>query len=117
LYASDVVLAEIGDAPIEKREMLLGALAVNAPEILFISDDVKSVAEVYLQNGLLSSKQSNDILHLAFASVSGMDIILTWNMKHLVKRKTQIIVDGTNRMLGYRGLEIRTPGELMDDEL
>jgi hypothetical protein len=117
LYISDVVLAEISDAPIGKRDILMGAVKQHEPEILHIDDEIRKVAEAYLENGLLSPKQSNDILHLAFATVNGLDIILTWNMKHLVKRKTQLIVDGTNRMLGYRGLEIRTPGELMEDDI
>ena len=117
LYASETVLAEIDDAPAEKRKLLMGAVELLEPEILYIDDEIRSVATAYLENGLLSPKQKNDILHLACATVNGLDIILTWNMKHLVKRKTQIIVDVTNRMLGYRGLEIRTPGELMEDDL
>ena len=117
LYASEVVLAEIGDAPAGKRDLLMGAVEQHGPEVLYLDNEIRTVAEAYLQNGLLSPKQSNDILHLAFASVNGMDIILTWNMKHLVKRKTQLIVEVTNRMLGYRGLEIRTPGEMMEDDV
>jgi len=88
----------------------MGAIVQHEPEILYMDNEVRSVAEAYLQNGLLSPKQSNDILHLAFSSVNGMDIILTWNMKHLVKRKTQLIVEVTNRMLGYRGSRSGRPG-------
>lgn len=116
VFISEVVLAEIGEAHSEKREPLMEAIRRHEPEILFANSETRSVAEAYLHNGLLSQKHENDVLHLAFASVNGMDIILTWNMRHLVKRKTQLIVDGTNRMLGYRGLEIRTPWEMMEDD-
>jgi hypothetical protein len=117
IYISETVIAEIADAPDTKRELLLGAMEKHHPDFLNIDMEVRSLAASYLDYGLLTPKQSNDLLHLAFATVNGIDILLTWNMKHLLKRKTQLIVEATNRLLGYRGLEIRSPEEMMENEV
>ncbi|MEW6200385.1 MAG: PIN domain nuclease, partial [bacterium] len=64
-----------------------------------------------------TEKNIDDIYHLAYATVNGLDILLSWNLRHLVKRRTQLIVELTNKALGYRELEIWTPEELMEDDI
>jgi len=117
LYVSEIVLAEINDAPEPKRDILLKKIGRYNPEILYMNPDVNAVAEEYLKNGLLTEKHIDDIYHLAYATVNGLDILLSWNMRHLVKRRTQLIVELTNKALGYRELEVWTPEELMEDDV
>ncbi len=117
LYISEIVLAEINDAPEPKRDMLLKEIGRYNPEVLYLNPDVAAVAEEYLKNGLLTKKHIDDIYHLAYAAVNGLDILLSWNMRHLVKRRTQLIVELTNKALGYRELEVWTPEELMEDDV
>ena len=117
LYVSEIVLAEINDAPEPKRGLLLKKIGIYNPEILYLNKDVDAVAEEYLKNGLLTEKHIDDIYHLSYATVNGLDILLSWNMRHLVKRRTQLIVELTNKALGYRELEVWTPEELMEDDV
>jgi len=117
IYVSEIVLAEINDAPEPKRDLLLKQIGAYNPEILHMTPDVDTVAQEYLKNGLLTEKHIDDIYHLAYATVNGLDILLSWNMRHLVKRRTQLIVELTNKALGYRELEVWTPEELMEDDV
>ena len=116
LFVSEIVLAEINDATDLKRGRLLKEIGKHNPEILYLNAEVDAIAGQYMKNGLLTEKHIDDIYHLAYATVNGMDILLSWNMRHIVKRRTQLIVELTNKALGYRKLEIWTPEELMEDD-
>lgn len=54
----------------------------------------------------------NDALHLAAAVVHEFDVVISWNFEHLVKLKTRQAVNGLNRLLGYREIEIVSPEEV-----
>ncbi len=45
-----------------------------------------------------------------------MDLLLSWNFKHIVKMKTRRMVSATTRLAGYKEIEIWTPEEVINDE-
>lgn len=116
IFISDTVLEEIDSAPSEKKEKLLDVIQKYDPSVFYRDIEVNSLAEVYIENGVLRRKHFLDILHLAGASAHGMNILISWNMKHIVRRKTQLLVNVSNRIQGYQELEIWTPEELLDHE-
>ena len=116
IYISDVVLEEIHDASDEKRALLLDRIQKYQPAVFTRDLEVDSLAESYIEKGVLKRKHFLDVLHLAIASANGMNILISWNMRHIVRRKTQLLVSITNRIQGYQELEIWTPEELMDHE-
>lgn len=116
IFASEIVLEEIRDATDVKREKLLETIQKYNPAVFYRDLEVNSLAEAYIENGVLKRKHFLDILHLAIASTNGMNILISWNMRHIVRRKTQLLVNVTNRIQGYQELEIWTPEELMDHE-
>lgn len=54
-----------------------------------------------------------DALHLALASSSGCDFIVTWNCKHLANPNKFAHVQHLNRLLGLPVPEIVTPQDLL----
>jgi len=56
-----------------------------------MSPEIVKLADLYLQQGAIPLKSQADAFHLAIAVVNQMDILLTWNYKHLanVNRKHQ----------------------------
>ncbi|MEK7196220.1 MAG: hypothetical protein AAB151_01000, partial [Nitrospirota bacterium] len=44
------------------------------------------------------------------------DPLISWNFKHMVKLKTIRGVNGINRMLGFKELEILTPQSLIQED-
>ncbi len=113
---SDTVILEVGGAPPRIQEKMFAAIQKYSPAIFHRDAEVNSLADAYIRNGLLSGKHYRDILHIAFASSGGASILLSWNMRHIVKRNTQHIVNIANRIHGYPDLEIWTPEGLMDYE-
>jgi len=70
-------------------------------EVLYDSDEVKALAKAYVENGVLTQKNENDCLHMAFASTNECDVIVSWNFKHMLRLKTIQGVRITNAQNGY----------------
>ena len=72
--------------------------------------------KIYLDTTVISFLKADDAYHIAVASVYGCDIIASWNFQHIVKYKTIIGVNGVNKMLGYKEIEILTPESMVGEE-
>jgi len=114
-YVSDLVIDEIQDAPEPRHSELIDLVREISPSALELTTEVIELSEKYLQSGMLSEKHKNDALHIAIAVVNGLDLLLSWNFKHIVKPKTRRIVSGMTRMIGYREIEICSPEEVIYD--
>ena len=116
LFTSETVFFEIGKAPKIKRDLLMKTIHEFSPEFLSQTKEVSRLAKSYMENGVLGEKHLYDLLHLAYASVNGIEILVSWNMRHIVRPKTQYLVNQTNQFCRSRNLEIWTPREAIDDE-
>ena len=120
VYISSVVVDEINATKdSEKRKQLLDVL--NQYPLHFVSieltEDVKFLAKLYITNQIIPTKKLADALHVAISVINEMDILLSWNYKHLanINRKRQInLINSVNNYL--HPLEIVTPLEVIDYE-
>jgi hypothetical protein len=55
-------------------------------------------------------------IHIAAASVHGIEYLLAWNCSHLANAEDKPMVHSICAIYGYACPEIRTPEELMGDE-
>jgi hypothetical protein len=80
-FVSQVVVEEIrrGDPEFSARRLA----AIQDLEMLPNSDEALEFAEGILRKGILPSHADSDALHIAFATVSRMDILLSWNLRHI----------------------------------
>lgn len=58
----------------------------------------------------------NDALHIALATLSKVDVLVSWNFKHVVNVSKIRIYNGVNLEMGYSPIEIRTPKEVISNE-
>jgi hypothetical protein len=72
--------------------------------------------EKYLERGIFPIKYRDDALHIAIASVHDMDIVISWNMEHMVKLKTRREVRAVNILEGHNEIEICTPLEVIEND-
>ena len=54
----------------------------------------------------------NDVLHVATAVMTRQDVILSWNFRHLVNRRTRFQVNQVNVSLSLPKIEIIAPPEI-----
>jgi len=114
IFISRTVTAEIDNAPEEKRRQLLSVIDEYSPVFLEIDEDTVELAMGYIENGILSEDHLDDLLHLASATVNNLQILVSWNLKHLVKHKTRILANSVNKKLGYREIDICRPEEVLE---
>lgn len=100
LYCSTLTLDEIARATDEKV-VQMQELA-NRFRIIAIEPSMRDLAQAYVDHGVVSPRYIADALHIAIAVLSDVDIIISWNFEHLVKRGTRLLVNYVNSTRGLR---------------
>ncbi|MEW6202724.1 MAG: hypothetical protein AB1546_12155 [bacterium] len=116
IFVSEMVNAEVRDAPEFKMKLLHQTMEKYGAIMLEEDEEVFHLVEMYIHNGVLTENHIDDLTHLAYASVNGMNALISWNQRHLVKMKTQDLGNSTNLAMGYHPIHIRTPKEVIEDE-
>jgi predicted nucleic acid-binding protein len=89
-----------------KRDNLLDYLAEIKYEPVFISDEIRTIANQIILNGILSAKCYEDCEHLACAITSNCDCIVSYNFKHLVNFRTIHGARAISNLHGYGNIDI-----------
>lgn len=102
VYVSDVVIAEIEKTKYEdKKKLLLEVIEKFSLRILILDETSDALASVYLREKIIPPKKLEDAQHIAIATCNQMDILLSWNFKHLSNIQKQISVKMINERKGY----------------
>lgn len=113
---SEVTELEVGNCPEPKRSILLDFLNQIQYDVVQISKEMEFVAQKFVELGVLGERHVNDRLHLAAAIVSGCDILVSWNFKHLVKHKTIMGAKAVAAFGNYGDIWIYPPASLLAEE-
>ena len=108
---STIVQAEIADAPaevLEKYEDLLDC----EPEVLDLTADADALAGEYVARKILTERFHSDALHIALATLGAVDMLVSWNFRHIVHFQKIRLFHATNVALGYKPVEIYSPREV-----
>jgi predicted nucleic acid-binding protein len=112
-YTSEYAVDELLDAQEPKRSKML-ALSDQYKIIQINSNDqIERLADRYIAEGVIPFNKRFDALHIATASVYGIEYILSLNFKHINKLKTKRLVDDINLSEGYKGVLICSPMEVI----
>ncbi len=96
------------DAAHERLEII-----AEIPE-LDVTDDAKVLAKKLVANVPLPDKAEIDALHVAVATVHGIDYLLTWNCKHIANAALRHQIEAVCRDHGFEPPTICTPQELLE---
>ncbi len=109
---SGVLLRELEEAPEQVRE-LLRRVMLQDYEPLEVTEESIRLAEAYSKAGLIPEKYANDALHVALATLSRADVVISWNFRHMVNPAQQRAFNGVNIALGYGIISVMTPAEIV----
>jgi predicted nucleic acid-binding protein len=113
IYISEVVIREINDAPEPKRKALLDLVSKYAPVELETTEETNALTEIYMDRGIVPKGKRDDAFHVAIATASEMDAVITWNYEHLANLRKSEFFNGVNLEKGYtKRLELVTPMEV-----
>ncbi len=85
-------------------------------EVIELTDDAINLALEYIKENVVGQTSYDDCLHIAIATVSRLDLLVSWNFKHIVNIKRIRGYNGINIKNGYPTIEIRSPKDLIDYE-
>ncbi len=112
LFISPVVLEEIGrgSQPAQAQKRLE---VVKGIPILPVTTEIEEIAQYYVRQKVMPSRDTRDAFHVAIASVNGLDYLLTWNFNHLANTSKRRHLQVLNDRLGLPLPIICPPPELL----
>jgi predicted nucleic acid-binding protein len=113
LYTSEAVLEEVAQGDTEIAAQRLEILR-DFP-LLALNQAVQDLAAQFLARSSLPPKAKVDAIHIAAATIHGMDYLLTWNCKHIANAQIQGKLAEISLDFGYVLPILCTPNELMGD--
>jgi hypothetical protein len=111
LFTSQIVLDEIAVGETAMAKLRLEA--VDSIPLLDLTPEAELVTERILRSGLLPATADRDAAHIALATVHGIDILLTWNCRHIANGFIQSRLRRLIEDVGFVLPVISTPEELM----
>ena len=109
---SELTEAEISKAPIPVQQILIDLLNHNC-EVLEETEETIELAQKYIQNNILPKKFEDDARHVAIATIYNIDMIVSWNFKHIVHFDKIRQFNSINLIQGYKPIEIFSPREVV----
>jgi len=114
-FTSEYVIRELEKTKdAEKLEKMKTLVDDYGVEVIPANEEAERLAQVYIGDSIIQEKYLTDAIHIAAATVAGLDLIISLNFKHIVKHKTIFETERTNAREGYKRVFIHTPAEVVD---
>ena len=108
---SEVTAAEVLPAPELVRSLYAEVLELGA-EVLEVSREALALRTSYEARGVLGHRFGNDMLHIALATIADIDVLVSWNFRHIVRLDKIRLFNAINIEQGYKPLTIYSPQEV-----
>jgi hypothetical protein len=102
--------AEAGD-PTEAQKRVD---AIRDVAVLEMPEAARELARCFLDQGALPPKAAADALHIAIATTTGMDFLVTWNCTHIANAQVEKKLADLCRVSGWDLPIICTPEQLWE---
>ncbi len=110
---SDLLDLELINAPQQVREHLLKYSADKFQRVELTEEAIK-LADAYIDEKIVGKTSSEDCRHIALATIHKVDVLASWNFKHIVNLDRIKGYNSVNLRLGYSMIEIRSPKDLVN---
>ena len=114
LVISDLTERELLNAP-EKVRNLLKDLKIDF-ELIQVTQEAIDLANDYVNEKVVGQTSMDDCIHIATATIYKLDLLISWNFKHIVNILRIRGYNSINLRNGYSTLEIRSPKDLINYE-
>jgi len=114
-YTSKYVIDELENTKDAEKMGKMKALITDYNiETMLASPEARRLADIYLKEGIIPARYGADAIHIAMATIAGLDFIISLNFRHIVRHKTIIETEIINAREGYKRVFIHTPAEVID---
>jgi predicted nucleic acid-binding protein len=112
LIISDLTFKELMEAPANVKN-LVEEIPREHKEYVILNDEARDLARHYIEESVVSEGYLVDAQHIAIATVNRVDILVSWNFRHIVNLAKIKLYNSVNLKYGYPLLEIRRPREVL----
>ena len=109
---SDLLDLELLEAPTQVRELLL-KYPSDFFERVELNDETMRLANTYIEEKVVGKTSIEDCRHIALATIYKVDVLASWNFKHIVNLDRIKGYNSVNLKLGFSMIEIRSPKDLV----
>ena len=109
---SDVMLDELEDAP-ERVVNRYRKIPASNKELVFLTEEARELSYCYIKEKIVNPQWLLDTRHIAIGTVNKIDVLVSWNFKHIVNYNRIRLYNSVNLKYGYPIIEIRTPREII----
>jgi len=88
---------------------------VDGLPLLAVTAEALALARALERLARLPARAAVDALHIALATVHGVDYLVTWNMRHIANAELRPAIEAACRRAGYAPPVIATPDALMGE--
>ena len=110
---SDLLDLELINAPQRVRELLY-RYSPDKFERVELTEEVNKLADTYVTEKVVGKTSLEDCRHIALATIHKVDVLVSWNFKHIVNLDRIKGYNSVNLRLGYQMIEIRSPKDLIN---
>jgi hypothetical protein len=115
IVMSDLTLLELEAAPAEVLAVFEG-IPEEHREYVELTEEAGELAQRYIAAGVIGEAKRVDAQHIAIATVNRVDVLVSWNFRHIVNLQRIHGYNSVNLRCGYPLLEVRTPREVIRHE-
>jgi len=109
---SDLLDLELLNAPSHVKELLFH-FSPDFFERVELTDETLQLADTYIEEKVVGKTSIEDCRHIALATIYKVDVLASWNFKHIVNLDRIKGYNSVNLRLGYTMIEIRSPKDLV----
>ncbi len=110
---SDLLDLKLINAPQYVKELLLKYSADKFQRVE-LTEEAINLANTYIEEKVVGKTSLEDCRHIAIATIFKVDVLASWNFKHIVNLERIKGYNSVNLRLGYSMIEIRSPKDLVN---
>ena len=110
---SDLLDIELIDAPEHVRQLLVKYPQDNFERVSLTEEAIK-LADAYISEKVIGQTSVEDCRHIALATINRVDVLASWNFRHIVNLNRIKGYNSVNLKLGFPMIEIRSPKDLIN---
>jgi len=115
IHLSEISQIELLPAPQHVKD-LVQTIPQDCLVMLDFSKEAQELANNYISEKALGTASLNDAYHIAIATVNRIDVLASWNFRHIVNLDKIRLFNAINLKFGYPVIDIRAPKELINYE-
>lgn len=87
---------------------------IQLTNLYVLTEEIIKLADTYISEKVVGKTSLEDCRHIALATINKVDVLASWNFKHIVNLDRIKGYNSVNLRLGYQMIEIRSPKDLIN---